>query len=87
MSWLYSRVLVVESLGQRRAGYASSVRSNQAGSADAYWYNDKTSELCQLSRYGMTCEHLTAQPGEDVLMWCQGDSHAKPSAAHQEGEG
>ena len=87
MSWLYSRALVGECLEQQHVGYESSALLSQIGSADVYWCSDKTSEPCQLSRYGMTCELLTAQRGGALLRWYREGFRVNPSAVDHEDEG
>jgi len=41
---------------------------------------DSATESCQSSQSGMTCEHSTADRGEEKLMSCAVDFHAKTSA-------
>lgn len=53
-------------------GIEPSAQSNTTLMPDQYYWPDKTTEHCRLSRFGMTCEPLTASHGEELLTWFRG---------------
>ena len=67
MSWLYSRALVVEYLGEDCLDGEPCARSSVTLTPPASWLPDKTTEPLTLSRSGMTCAHLTADHGKALL--------------------
>jgi hypothetical protein len=84
MSWHCSRVLVEAfSVGTCSDGGASAP-SNTTPTPDQYYWPDKTTEHSRLSRFGMTCEPLTADRGAALLTWFLEASRAKTSAQLQE---
>ena len=66
MSWLYSRALVEFSEASSSDGepYA---QSSTTPTPQAFLWRDKTTDAWNRFPSGMTCEHLTASRGEDVL--------------------
>jgi hypothetical protein len=80
MNWHYSRVLVEEYLeGISSAGDASA-QSNMNASNQLYSSSGKMTGFCRRSQSGMTCEPLTDDLGEALLMSFLADSLAKTSA-------
>jgi hypothetical protein len=77
MSWLYSRVLVEEYLAENCSGGEQSVQSNSTNTPEMYLWQGKMMEASKLSRYGMTCEPLTENRGEDILTLFLEAFHAK----------
>jgi hypothetical protein len=68
MSWLYSRVLVEEYLGDISSDGEPSVQSSGNHTQQAYCSPDKMTECSRLSRFGMTFKPLTDDHGEALLM-------------------
>ena len=77
MSWLYSRVLVEEYLGENFSDGEQSAPLNGNPIQQAYCSPDKMMEVSRLSRFGMTFKPLTASRGEELLMLYRADFHAK----------
>ena len=67
MSWLFSRVLVEEYLGDTCSDGEPSVQSNGNPTQLAYLPPDRMTAFSRLSRFGMTFKPLTADLGRDVL--------------------
>ena len=67
MSWLYSRVLVEEYLGDICSDGEQSVQSNGSNTQQAYCAPDKMTGFSRLSRFGMTYKPLTENRGEELL--------------------
>jgi DNA (cytosine-5)-methyltransferase 1 len=67
MSWLYSRVLVEEFLGDISLDGEQSVQSNGSNTQLAYCAPDKMTDFSRLSRFGMTYKTLTENRGEELL--------------------
>ena len=68
MSWLFSRALVEEYSPDKCSDGAQSVQSNGKPTPQAYLQRDKTTATWNRFPSGMTCEPLTADRGEAVLM-------------------
>ncbi len=68
MSWLYSRVLVEEYLGESSSDGEPSAPSSGNPTPQAYCAPDKTTAFSRLSRFGMTFKPLTEDRGEALLM-------------------
>jgi hypothetical protein len=85
MSWLFSRVLVEEYLGENCSDGEPSVQSNGNPTQLAYLSQDKMTKFSRLSRFGMTYKPLTADRGKELLTLYLEDSHAK-TLAQQERE-
>jgi len=82
MSWLYSRVLVEESLGGSCLDGEQCALWNGTHTQRASWLPDRTTDACRLSQSGMTYKLLTDDLGEAVLTWCLEDSLAKTFHGH-----
>ena len=67
MSWLFSRALVEEYLGENSLDGEQSVQSNGKPIPQAYLSHDKTTDTWKRFPSGMMCEHLTETRGEDLL--------------------
>ena len=85
MSWLFSRVLVEEYLGDISSDGEQSVQSNGNPTQLAYCAPDKMTGFSRLSRFGMTYKPLTESLGEELLTLYLGAFPARTSAS-QEGE-
>jgi hypothetical protein len=68
MSWLFSRVLVEEYLGDISSDGEQSAQSNGSPTPQAYCAPDKMTGFSRLSRFGMTYKPLTENLGEELLM-------------------
>jgi hypothetical protein len=80
MSWLFSQALVAAySAGTCSAG-GQSAQSNTTPTPQAFLWRDKTTDAWNRFPSGMTCELLTADRGEALLMWCLEGSRAKTLA-------
>ena len=79
MSWLYSRVLVEEYLGENYSDGEPSVQSSGNPTQLAYLHPDKMTEFSRLSRFGMTFKPLTENRGEELLTLYLEDFPAKTS--------
>ena len=67
MSWLYSRVLVEEFLGDISLDGEQSALSSGNPTPQAYCAPDKMTDFSRLSRFGMTYAPLTESLGEELL--------------------
>ena len=81
MSWLFSRALGVESWEESCSGGEQSAQSSATPTPQAYWSPGKTTDTCYRFRSGMTCEHLTADRGADVLTSFRAAFPARTSAS------
>ena len=79
MSWLFSRVLVEEYLGESCLDGKPSVQSNGSHIQLAYLSQDKMTKFSRLSRFGMTFKPLTENRGEELLTLYLAGFHAKTS--------
>ena len=77
MSWLFSRVLVEEYLGENSLDGEQSALLNGNPIQLAYCALDKMTDFSRLSRFGMTYKPLTVSRGEDLLTLYLEDSRAK----------
>jgi len=68
MSWLYSRVLVEEFLGENFSDGEQSAPLSGNSIQQAYCAPDKMTDFSRLSRFGMTYKPLMASRGEELLM-------------------
>jgi hypothetical protein len=85
MSWHCSRALVEAfSVGTSSDGDAYAPLSSTP-TPDQFFWPDKTTEHSRLSRFGMTCEPLTADRGEAMLTWFREVSLARTSASLERG--
>ena len=81
MSWLYSRVLVEEYLGDNCLDGEQSVPLSGSSTPQAYCAPDKMKDFSRISRFGMTFKPLTERRGEELLTLYLEDFRAKTSAA------
>ena len=72
MSWLYSRVLVEEYLGDISLDGEQSVQLSGSNTQLAYCALDKMTGFSRLSRFGMTYKPLTENLGEELLTLFRG---------------
>lgn len=80
MSWLFSRALVEAfSEGCSKDGELCA-QLNVMPTAHPFWRNDKPMDASRLSRFGLTLRLLTADRGEELLMWFLADFPARTSA-------
>ena len=77
MSWLYSRALVEEYLGENFSDGEQSALSSGNNTPQAYCAPDKMTGFSRLSRFGMTFKPLTESRGEELLMSYREDFLAK----------
>jgi len=84
MSWLYSRALVEEYLGENFSDGEQSAPLNGNPIQLVYCAPDKMTAFSRLSRFGMTFKPLTESRGEELLTLCLADFHAKTSAPQDE---
>jgi hypothetical protein len=77
MSWLYSRVLVEEYLGENFSDGEQSAPLSGSNTLQAYCAPDKTKDFSRLSRFGMMCKPLTENRGKELLTLFLADFHAK----------
>ena len=85
MSWLYSRVLVAEYLGENFSDGEQSAPSSGKPTPQAYCAPDKMTDFSRLSRFGMTFKPLTDNLGEELLMLYREGFHAKTSQPLEKG--
>jgi hypothetical protein len=67
MSWLFSRVLVEEFLGENSLDGEQSVPLSGKPTPQAYLSHDKTTDTWKRFPSGMMCGHLTETRGEELL--------------------
>jgi hypothetical protein len=79
MSWLYSRVLVEEFLGDTSSDGEQSALLSGKPTQLAYCAPDKMTAFSRLSRFGMMYKPLTESRGEALLMSYLAGFHAKTS--------
>ena len=77
MSWLFSRVLVEEYLGENFSDGEPSAPLNGNPIQQAYCAPDKMTVFSRLSRFGMTYKPLTDIPGEELSMSSVVDFHVR----------
>ena len=80
MSWLYSRALVEEYLGENFSDGEQFAPLNGNLIPQAYCAPDKMTVFSRLSRFGMTFKRLTETRGEELLTLYLEDFHAKTLA-------
>jgi len=86
MSWLFSRVLVEEYLGENSLDGEQSVQSNGKPIPQAYCAPDKMTDFSRLSRFGMTFKPLTENFGEELLTSYREGFLAKTLAQLEKGQ-
>lgn len=67
MIWLFSAALLEAFSGESSSDGERSAQSKLTPSAQPFLHNGKTTDISIFSRFGLTCELLTADRGEDVL--------------------
>lgn len=67
MSWLFSQAMVAEYSAGTCLDGEPSAQLNVMPTPHKFWRNDKTMEFCDLSRFGLTLQLLTADHGEALL--------------------
>lgn len=67
MSWLFSQALEAEYLRASCSAGKQCAQSKSTGSAQIASCSDKTKDILNHSRSGMTSGHLTGTPGEELL--------------------
>jgi len=77
MSWLFSRALVEEYLGENFSDGEQSVLLNGNPIPQAYCAPDKMTDFLRLSRFGMTFKPLTESRGEELLTLYREGFHAR----------
>jgi len=86
MSWLFSRVLVEEYLGENYSDGEPSVQSSGNPTQLAYLHPDKMTDFSRLSRFGMTFKPLTGNRGEELLTLYLADFPAKTLAPQEKAQ-
>jgi len=81
MSWLYSRVLAEEYLGDNCLDGEQSVPLSGNPTPQAYCAPDKMKDFSRISRFGMTFKPLTESRGEELLTLYLEDFRAKTLVA------
>ena len=87
MSWLYSRVLVEEYLGENFSDGEQSAPLNGNLTQLAYCAPDKMTDFSRLSRFGMTYKPLTESRGEELLTLYREVFHARTSQQPEKAQG
>jgi len=86
MSWLYSRVLVEEYLGDTSLDGEQSAPLSGNPIQQAYCAPDKMMDFFRLSRFGMMYKPLTADRGEELLTLYLAAFHAKTLAQQEKAQ-
>ena len=86
MSWLFSRVLVEEYLGENFSDGQPSVQLNGNPIQLAYLSQDKMTDFSRLSRFGMMFKPLTESRGEELLTLYLADFHARTLVQQDEAQ-
>ena len=79
MSWLFSRALVAEYLGENFLDGEQSAPLNGKPTQQAYCAPDKMTDFSRLFRFGMTFKPLMESRGEELLTLYLEDFHVKTS--------
>jgi hypothetical protein len=87
MSWLFSRVLVEEYLGDICLDGEQFAPLSGNPTQLAYCAPDKMTDFSRLSRFGMTYKPLTVSRGEDLLTLYLEDSRARTSQQREKAMG
>jgi len=77
MSWLFSQALVEEYSEENFSDGERFVQSSSTPMPEMYLSQGKMTDASTLSRYGMTCELLTENRGEELLTWFLAGFRAK----------
>ena len=86
MSWLFSRALVEEYLGENFSDGEPSALLNGKPIQQAYCAPDKMTAFSRLSRFGMTYKPLTANRGAELLTLYLAGFHAKILAQQEKAQ-
>ena len=86
MSWLFSRALVEEYLGDTSLDGEQSVQSSGSPIPQAYCAPDKMTKFSRFSRFGMTYKPLTETRGEELLTLYLEDFHARTLAQQEKAQ-
>lgn len=81
MSFIYSQALAEESLQDTFLGIDAFVQSSESPTLKLSLSPDKTTDICQLSRFGTTCAPLTEDRGAALLTSWRAGFRAKTSAS------
>ena len=84
MSWHFSQALVEEYSAANCSDGEQSVPWNMNPMPRLFSSSDKMMGFCNRSQSGMTCEHLTENLGEELLMWFLEGFHVRTSALPEE---
>jgi hypothetical protein len=87
MSWLYSRVLVEEYLGENFSDGEPSAPLSGNPIQQAYCAPDKMTAFSRLSRFGMTYKPLMENRGEELLTLFRAGFHAKTYQQPEKAQG
>jgi hypothetical protein len=87
MSWLYSRVLVEEYLGDISLDGEQSVPLSGNPTQQAFCAPDKMTVFSRLSQFGMTYKPLSDDLGEELLTLYRAGFHAKTSQPLEKEQG
>lgn len=77
MSWLFSRVLVEEYLGENSLDGEQCAPLSGSHTLGLCLHSDRMMVFLKNSRFGMTCEPLTEPLGAELLTWFLEASRAK----------
>lgn len=80
MSWLFSRALVAEYSAGTSLDGAPSAQLNVMPTPHKFWRSDRTMDVSDHSRFGLTCAALTESHGAELLMSFLEASRARTSA-------
>lgn len=83
MSWLFSRALVEEYLGENSSDGEQCALSSGSPTPQVFLPPDKMTRFWNLSRYGMTCKPLTEPRGEELLMSFRAAFRARTSVQQE----
>ena len=86
MSWLFSRALVAASSADTCSDGGPCVQSSTTLTPQAYLWHDKMTVAWRRFPSGMTCGHLTADRGEELLTSYRAAFHAKTFPQRDEGQ-
>ena len=87
MSWLYSRALVEEYLGENFSDGEQCAPLNGNLIQQAYCAPDKMTDFSRLSRFGMMYKPLTESRGKELLTLFREDFRAKTSQQPEKAQG
>jgi len=79
VSWLFSQALVAEYSRDTSSGGEPSAQLSVMPTAHPFWRSGKPMDCSRFSRFGLTCQPLTADRGEDLLTWFRGAFLARTS--------